>query len=229
MATVFCVNISFANLVVNGGFDTPVILVTNDTLWSDPPGSVSNWYVGINQLGLYFPEATIAPLSGQIMYDNGSGAARMMQTFPGVKLQPDSIYTFTFDAYSRSGWEARSINAGLYHGSGSGQSSSFTSEIDAADMISVTASNGTVGVWTSGANFSTLIEPPPNDPSIYHELKIVTASTLSGPNVGLDIGVAFWGGAGPQLHFDNVKVEVIPEPAVLGFLGLLGLAFLRKK
>ena len=32
-----------------------------------------------------------------------------------------------------------------------------------------------------------------------------------------------------NIQFDNVKVSVVPEPAVLGLLALLGLALIRRK
>ena len=103
--------------------------------------------------------------------------------------------------------------------------------LDNGDLNAVTVSIGTwFGAgWAGGATFTTANAPADNDPSIYHEIRIETASSISGPNIGLDLGIILWGETGVQMLIDNVKVEVIPEPAVLGFLGLLGVAFLRRK
>ena len=97
-----------------------------------------------------------------------------------------------------------------------------------ADLTSVTVSNGTwMGVgWAGDAVFDTTVNPPANDPSIYHEIKIETGATITGSG---NLGVILWGETGVQMLIDNVKVIVVPEPAALGFLGLLGIAFLRRK
>jgi hypothetical protein len=80
--------------------------------------------------------------------------------------------------------------------------------------------------WAGGATFTTTLNPAANDPSIYHEIKIETASSISGSG---DLGVILWGETGIQMLIDNVVVDVIPEPATLGLLALLGLSFLRRK
>lgn len=225
MPCVVCMNFALADLVSNGDFESPVIPVNTAIGGQDCLGDT--WNVG-DGWGLWYPAAITAPLSGQVLYDNA--ANNLMQTFTGVKLLPNRVYILTFDAYTTANGP-HGISAGLYHGMNSGSNSAIVAVLDIGDIASATVSNGTwYGAgWPGGALFTTTVNPPANDASIYHELKIETAATISGPNSGGDIGIILWGGGGVQLAIDNVKVEVIPEPAVLGFLGLLGVAFLRRK
>jgi len=224
IVSVICINISLANLVNNGDFSSPSIpLNTAD-------GSVNclgdTWFKAGESWGLYNPETVTAPLAGQVMFCNGD-PSQLQQTFAGVSLQPNNIYILTFDAYSSLAGP-HTINAGFYHGIGSGTNSRITAVLNMSDIDSVTVSNGTWwgAAWSGGAQFTTLTTPPANDPSIYHELKIVTGDTITG--IG-DLGVIFWEESGVQMIIDNVKVEVVPEPAILGFIGLLVISFLRRK
>ena len=225
VASVVCMNFALADLVNNGDFSSPSIAVNTtdstanclDDTWAKPSTS---W-------GLYNPASVTAPLAGQVMYCNGD-PSQLRQTFAGVSLLPNKTYTLTFDAYTSIDGP-HTINAGFYHGVGSGSNSAIVATLNYSDLANdPVVSNGTwMGTtWAGGATFTTTLNPSANDASIYHEIKIRTASSISGSG---DLGVILWGETGIQMLIDNVKVEVIPEPAALGFLGLLGLAFFRRK
>ena len=223
MICVVCLNLTFADLVSNGDFSSPSIAV--NTTDSSVNCLGDTWTKPATSWGSYNPDAVTAPLAGQVMYCNGD-PSQLQQTFTGVSLMPNQIYILSFDAYSSVG--THTINAGLYHGVGSGSNSAIVAVLNNSDLTSVTVSNGTwFGAgWAGGATFTTVNAPAANDPSIYHEIKIETAATITGSG---DLGVILWGETGVQMLLDNVKVEVIPEPAVLSLFGLFGIALLRKK
>ena len=215
MVCVVCMNFTLADLVTDGGFDNPAI-PANTT--SGGANCLDDWNMTGDQAawsGLWNPNGVlVSPFSGQVVYYNWF-SRMLMQTFVGVKLLPNQTYILSFDAQSSAG--PFGINAAFYYGTGSGQSSANSGAGWAlSDMVEAERSiiNGTLypfnGVWSSGGQFTTTINPPADDVSIHHELKISTSATISQP--AADIGVIFWQDtSGAQLRLDNVKVEVFPK------------------
>ncbi len=218
MATVLCANMIFANLVNNAGFDSPVG-VNNG-------GPIDDWRITSTGGGLT-TAAVPAPMSGQSMWFNNSGPS-VFQTFVGTKLLPNRIYILTFDARV-SGAADQTVNSTIMHLTGSGDSSTAHSNLVLADVTDRVISNGTFLAGWVGVRFDVQVTSTDDDPNIYHEFKFTTPATLSDPNTDVDIGITFSGASGAQIQIDNVSVDVIPEPATIGFLGLLGIALLRRK
>ncbi len=219
MATVFCANLLFAaNLVNNPGFESPTG-VNNG-------GPIDDWRITSTGGGLT-TAVVPAPMSGQSMWFNNSGPL-VFQTFDGVKLLPNRIYILTFDARV-SGAADQTVNSTIMHLTGSGDSSTAHSNLVLADVTDRVISNGTFLAGWVGVRFDVQVTSTDDDPNIYHEFKFTTPATLSDPNTDVDIGITFSGASGSQIQIDNVSVEVIPEPATIGLLAILGVAFLRRK
>jgi len=207
LITFLFANALLANLVANGNFESPVIpehTVGTPDLWA------AGASIGLHHMG---HSTQIMPLSNQTIYINSANL--LIQTFSGVKLLPNKTYTFSFDAYTTAGNPARTIDAAVMHGSGSGASSAIVSALASSHIFNVNVSNGTqitAGGWANSAAalFTTAVAPTPNSDSIRHSIQFSTPAVLSGGNIASDIGVAFWGGA-QQIQLDNVVVEVVPR------------------
>ncbi len=205
--------------VINGTFDSPVI--APDTALDE----ISNW----NNSGCGVINADVVPpLSGQCAYFNS--AYGCVQTFPGVKLQPDKIYTITFDSYSMPEWDLRTIKVGLGHARYFGNESRFICPIDDNNVENVNGSGIWLdSEWASGMLFTNVLNPSANDPLISHTFTFSTPEDLTGDHLAFDLGVKLWDAAGPQVKLDNLAVTnfPIPEPALLLIVGIL-ILFLGK-
>jgi len=139
----------------------------------------------------------------------------------------------TLDGYAAIDSVTKTLDATIIHATGSGTGSTFHSLLVTNDLTDVVVSNGTYisnVAWVT-ARFNMAYNPADNAPSVYHSFQFTTPATLTDPNVGIDIGIRIghkWTEAG-QVKIDNVTVEVIPEPGIIGLLSLAGLAFLRRK
>ena len=220
IATALCANILFAaNLVNNGDFELPVIPVG-----ANNGGPVDSWYVQATGGGLLNGTAP-SPMSGQVLWYN-SAALYMYQTFEGVKLLPNRIYIVKCDIASVI--NAGTINVKLQYGTGSGTNSRQLASLDAADITDVVVSNGTWLAGWRGAQFASPLDPADNDASIYHEFSFTTPAVLTGSTTD-DLSITIGGPSAVQVKVDNVSVEVVPEPAAICLLAILGFAFLRRK
>jgi hypothetical protein len=218
MATALCANMLFAaNLVNNGDFESPVVVGSNNG------GPITNWFIPGAGAGLT-TAVTPAPMSGQSAWFNNP-AIYLYQTFEGVKLLPNRVYIMTLDA---KGSAALTINAKILYCSGSGTNSRQIAGLNSADVTNIDVVNGTWLAGWVGVRFDAPMNPADNDASIYHKLEFTTPATITGSTTD-DIGITIGGCSGAQVLVDNVSVEVVPEPATIGLLAILGLAFLRRK
>lgn len=220
MATVFCANMLFAaNFVNNGGFELPVVPDSNNG------GPIDGWYIPATGGGLATRVVT-APLSGQVAYFN-QPTLYIYQTFEGVKLLPNRTYVVTYDALSFDS-TTKTINAKVLYCSGSGTNSRQIAALNAADVTDITTDGTWLAGWM-GVRFTAAVnETPANDPSISHSLMFTTPATITGSTTD-DLGITIGGCSVAQVWVDNVSVEVIPEPATIGLLAIIGLAFFRRK
>jgi hypothetical protein len=226
MATVICANMLFAaNLVNNGTFELPDL--------GDTPGAHNNggpiddWRITSTGGGVVYPAATLPlPMTGQAMWFNNAGPA-VYQTFVGTKLLPSMTYILKFDA--RAEVAPQTVNVRIQHCTGSGTNSGNHSGLVTNDVTDIVVSNGTWLAGWVGVRFDVQLASNDYDSVIYHEFRFTTPATLSDPNADVDLGISFSGASGVQVQVDNVSVEVIPEPATIGLLSLLGFAFLRRK
>ena len=218
MATVLCANLLFAaNLVNNADFELP------DVAGSNNGGPITGWYIPGAGAGLT-DGASPAPMSGQTAWFNNS-AIYLYQTFAGIKLLPNRIYIMTFDA---KGSAALTFNAKILYCNGSGVDSRQVAALNAADVTNIDVVNGTWLAGWVGVRFDAAMNPADNDASISHKLEFTTPATITGSTTD-DLGITIGGCSGAQVLVDNVSVEVVPEPAAIGLLAILGLAFLRRK
>lgn len=235
LMSVLCVNISLANLVANGTFDLPDVSGTGG--WNTGPIDEWNTTSAGHPFGagaglVLHNTDDPAPMSGQVAWFQ-LNAPRMYQTFVGTKLLPNRIYIITIDGYAAIDPSTKTIDATIIHATDSGINSTFHSLLDINDITGVVVSNGTFisnVAWLT-ARFNMAPNPADNAASVYHSFQFTTPATLTDPNVGIDIGIQIghkWLESG-QVKIDNVSVEVVPEPAAIGLLSLLGLAFLRRK
>ena len=195
-----------SNVVVNGDFELPSVpaaTLSNPANWANTAGGNC----------LYNPHpsiAAISPLNGQIAYFNDVNW-QLRQTFPDIILQPNTLYTVTFDSYAQSGANL-TINAGIYQGNGTGETSNILHTLDSNDVEKFDAGEGfwfgagwAGGCWHHVPPRTT----PADDPSFSRSFSFVTPPTLTSPRPTENLGVIFWG-AGQQVWLDNVKVEIRP-------------------
>ena len=150
------------------------------------------------------------------------------QCFTGIKLEPNTKYTVSFDAFT---WDAYhvsnsyTVDVGLKYMSGSHYESEVVGEIDGLDVLSFSNDITFVAIptWAAAGRFTCPYDPANTDPKISHFFSFETPGVLSASATN-DIGVSVENGSGVQIRLDNVKVEVelIPEPAFIGLLILLG-------
>ncbi len=210
MASVFCANLLFAELVTDGGFDA----TTAFDGWNNAAGC-----------GIFAP-VVVAPMSGNVAWFN---AGNIVQTFVGTKLLPNRIYIVRMDSHAGPGATASFI-AKLGYGNGSGNSSALLAgaaqNLNAADTTSITVSNGTyTAPWITFNSPDRNVATPA---TIFHEFKFTTPATITGSTTD-DLALRVGQSTAGQAWIDNISVEVLPEPASLGLLVILGLAFLRSK
>ena len=204
--------------VTNGTFDYPVIASGSTTV-------MDNW----NNSGCgVVSSGGISPFSGQFAYFNNSLGC--LQTFPGVKLQPNMNYSITFDSYSII--SLRTIKVGLGHARYFSGDSRFICPIDDDNVINANQGSGTwLGSgWASGALFTNVLSPSADDPAISHIFSFTTPTTLTGDHLAFDLGVKLWGAEGAQVRLDNLIVTnyPLPEPFLTGLISLILLAFFRQ-
>jgi len=207
---------------INGTFDFPVIPLNTAS------NEISNW----NNVGCGVINAPIvSPLSGQCAYFNTADGC--VQTFPGIKLQPSNTYQITFDSYSMSGWDERTIKVGLCHARYFSDGSRFISPLDDGNVGNVNGDGIWLNSgWSSGMLFTNILDPSANDPLISHTFTLSTPENLTGNYLAFDLGIRLWDVAGPQVKLDNLTVTnftTVPEPCYLLFVfGNLFFIFLRK-
>ena len=201
-------NRSMLPKVSNGTFDSPATIINTAT------NVINNWN-NIN-CGI-INAAVVAPLSGQCAYFNAVDGC--VQTFPGVKLQPDMNYRITFDSYSMPSWDLRTIKVGLIHARYFGGESRFICPLDDDNVINVNQGSGVWlgNGWASGALFSNVWNPSTDDPAISHIFSFSTPETLAGDYLAFDLGVKLWGTEGPQVKLDNLIITnfAIPEGSLV--------------
>jgi len=83
----------------------------------------------------------IAPMAGQVAWYNGGGSY-FIQSLPGAKLQPDTTYQLTFDAYTTAASsDPRIIHAGLMFGNNNNPLDDLTVDIWDSSGIQVFIDN----------------------------------------------------------------------------------------
>jgi hypothetical protein len=210
------------NLVTNGDFETGGnILGASPFAWNSTVGPEGTGQ--FNPVTLDPPSpAPSAPLIGTVAYMNTG--TQVFQTFAGVKLQPNSRYLISFDAYFTVGFVDETYPnawflADVSYGTGSGATSAFGGYIQYVPDIK----SGATANWVDLRPFAQTFTHSFTTNSI-EEGFVGSASDIAiymqpgwGPNVG-------------QAYIDNVSLTAIPEPsaALLGGLGLLGLLRRRR-
>jgi hypothetical protein len=179
-------------LVTNGGFnDGGTYYGASPTGWNATFGSEAT--------GQFVPGGGApAPLSGAVAYMGGG--TQMFQTFAGVKLQPSTRYTISFDSAISVGIPTAYLFAELSYGTGSGGTSAFGGYIH-SDLM-----RGTSGYLA-----------PLNNSGQRFTYTFVTKSLADGfTGSALDIAlyfqpsIGFDGITASQLYLDNVSVKATP-------------------
>jgi len=198
--------ISAPNLVNNGTFDRPVLPENTSN------AEISDWAHGPAGIGLNNPidSQLLPPFTGQNAYFNGAGFT-LMQTFTGIILRPNTMYTVSFDAYTTIG-NNKIIRGEIYQGSGAGKTSSLLHHLNPSDIKYIDYGNGytmgtpnPAGAWFNAPTNST----PANDSSLSHSFSFITSDSLTSPRPSENLGLIIWGGD-IQVVVDNVKVEIRP-------------------
>ncbi len=202
-------NRSMAALVNNGTFDSPVATFNTST------NAINGWNNAVD-CGV-INAAIVGPLSGQCAYFNGTEGC--VQTFPGIKLQPNMYYKISFDSLTVNGSPIKTIKAGLGHARFFEGDSRFICPIDDDNVMNVNQGSGEwLGDgWASGALFTNVLNPSANDPAISHVFSFSTPDTLTGNKLAFDLGIKLWDVDGAQVKLDNLVVTnfVVPEPCYL--------------
>ena len=155
------------------------------------------------------------------------------QIWSGIAFHAQDSKNFYY-ARIRAGSAVGSNNVqigGLGSGSGLWENES-TALPDGNGQNFVTGETYTFSVSSDTANvFDVSVVRKSDEAVMYSESGITDAGlTLTGGYAGIYHGTAVLGGS-IKSHYDNFSVEVIPEPATFGLLGLAGAAvlFVRKR
>lgn len=188
--------LSPANFVTNGDFE-------NYALTGTPPGW--NTTYGAGGTGQFAPGGgPQAPLSGSVAYMGID--TQMFQTFLGVKLQPNTTYTITFDAQISVGnphyppaWLFTDVSYGL----GRARTSDFGGYyIDLADLRS-----------GSTSNFAPLSASPQTFTYTFTTKSIAQGFEGSTSDIAIYIqpSIGFHVEEVTQCYIDNVSVAATPD------------------
>ena len=188
----------------NPGFEKPAIPLNTTT------NLVENWNCNGQQIIQNGP--SISPLSGQVAWYNGSGS--LVQSLPGARLQPNTTYQLTFDAYTIAGQPSRTIHAGIMFG----KNNTPYATIQNTNVEDFAISSGSqIGdFWAGGGVFNTATAPAANSPLIVHTLMFNTPiSNVYGNNLLDDLTVDIWDSSGIQVQVDNVRITNYPRDRVM--------------
>lgn len=212
--------------------------------------TIDGWVGTGATIGKVYPDAgsgyvppSYPVLSGAQSYVFYSGTWRAR---PFGSAAPDVVEGSTISAIVR----VQSSSASAFYFSRNAVGGSQTAGIE----FNKTTTN--LDIWSSGGSSSTSFAYAPTTNYLV-ELTLhfttatfdayVTDLTNSGPRTLLTSGASFYGGAltesaaqanggvmlihnsGGELYVDDIQVNTVPEPAVLGLLGLGGLMLLRRR
>ena len=180
-------------LVTNGDFN-------NGGVYGGASPTGWNSTVGAAGTGQFVPGGgPPAPLSGAVAYmETGT---QMFQTFAGVKLQPGTRYTVSFDANVSAGTgETAYLFADISYGTGSGGTSSFGGAIDNSDLMR-----------GGHAYFAPLSSSGQRFSYTFVTKTLADGFTGSASDIALYVQPSTgFGVVASQLYLDNVSVKATP-------------------
>jgi len=192
------------NLVTNGDFETGGAIFN---------ASPSGWNSTINPAGTgqYAPDPLSAPLSGQVAYMET--ATQMFQTFTGIKLQPSTLYTVTFDASISVAGPGPTVSSLFYdvcYGVGSGGTSAWSGEYIAdADLVIPNTQRNFAPITTTPQTFTYTFRTRPAITGSSNDLAIYFSP--------FDFGAEH---TALQCFIDNVSVTATPQaPTTITYAG----------
>ena len=191
--------------VTNPGFETPT-LSDDGSVWgvSGWPSSATNVAKTWNPTTSWFPSE--APEGQNVAFVNGTGNF-IMQNLSSASVAADLTYTLEVDVGTRLG--------------DGGTGWAYSVDLVIADTFDV------AGILAQ--DFSSL-SPSPGQ---FLTSTLTYTAPSSGPVIGQQLAIRLRNWGTQQVHFDDVRLIVVPEPTSLfllasGLIGMLGSRRLRR-
>lgn len=207
-------SVASADLLVNGGFETPVISTPNTGIFVSD-GTVTGWSVfsGTSaKVGNY--TGLFQKTGNNFAYLSSVGLiAQIVQ-----ELQPNTTYTLTVDTGCSSSWNGYAHQSII----------SLVEMTSTGNYVSTLAYKG----QTTDPSNPRYIDAPDNGDAYSVTVDYTTgASVTAGNHIGVLMGFNLAPDLGYGAIWDNAVLTAVPEPAtmcLLGFGGLAGLIRRRK-
>jgi hypothetical protein len=217
--------------VDNFSFESPDLIAANPT-WPTSGAAPDDWtrVVGGNDFsGIEARDGKAGPTDGaQIMFldDRGGGADSVLLTSNSIGTGADlkalgDTLTITFDA--RHGFldgEESTIDSTVTFeafvsiGGVKDESDNFSTDLGATSLLRTGA---VINTETPGKNMDTFT------------ITVATAGMGNTEEVAINFGSSWVSNNGVRTSVDNVRADVIPEPATMTLLAIGGLALIRRR
>lgn len=206
-----------AALVGTSAYAAPITVVNHSFEDDDIPnnsfqnGVAAGWdtagnVTGTQDFGGSTPVATDGEQHGVVSFQDFGGSPTSLSQVTGHTIAVGDTYTLTVDV---------------------GQVNAFSGSQATIQLFGSTTGLGTALSNGGGTAENAGIAP---GSGAYLIDQTVTFTVLAGDAfVGEQLGIAFYNSVGTQTLFDNVRLEVVPEPSSLALLGLGGLLIARRR